>query len=48
MTPKALSGKGRKHGKGKGKSLLAHKLGRSIYQRLKENQVFDEAKFLSH
>lgn len=38
----------RKHGKGKGKSFLAHKLGRTIYHMLKENQVFDDAKFLSH
>jgi len=38
----------RKHGKGGGKSLLAHKLGRSIYQMLKNHQVFDEAKFLSN
>lgn len=37
----------RKYGQGKGKSLLAHKLGRAIYQMLKENTVFDEAKFLS-
>ena len=37
----------RKHGKGKGKSFLAHKLGRAVYQMLKEGQVFDEAKFLS-
>lgn len=37
----------RKYGNGKGKSLLAHKLGRAVYHMLKENKVFDEAKFLS-
>jgi transposase len=37
----------RKYGPGKGKSLLAHKLGRSIYHMLKEHTVFDETKFLS-
>ena len=38
----------RKHGKGKGKSFLAHKLGRAVYHMLKENKTFDEAKFLSN
>jgi transposase len=37
----------RKYGQGKGKSLLAHKLGRTVYHMLKESMVFDEAKFLS-
>ena len=38
----------RKHGKGRSKSFLAHKLGRTVYHMLKENKVFDEAKFLAH
>ncbi len=36
-----------RHGKGKGKSLLAHKLGRAVYHMLRQGTVFDEAKFLS-
>ena len=35
-----------RHGKGKGKSLLAHKLGRAVYHMLRQGTVFDEAKFL--
>lgn len=38
----------RKYGQGKGKSRLTHKLGRTIYQMLTNNTVFDEAKFLKH
>jgi transposase len=37
----------RKHGKGKGKSLLAHRLGRAVYYMLQHKQVFDLAKFLA-
>jgi transposase len=37
----------RKYGKGKGKSLLAHRLGRAVYYMLQRNQVFDLAKFLA-
>jgi transposase len=37
----------RKHGKGKAKSLLAHRIGRAVYYMLQRNQVFDLAKFLS-
>ena len=37
----------RKHGKGKGKSLLAHRLGRAVYYMLLRNRVFDLAKFLA-
>jgi len=36
-----------RHGKGKGKSLLAHKLGRTVYYMLLRGTVFDEAKFLN-
>jgi transposase len=35
-----------RHGKGKGKSLLAHKLGRTVYQILRRGTVFDIDKFL--
>jgi transposase len=34
-----------KHGKGKAKSLLAHKLGRAVYYMLKRKTVFDEELF---
>ena len=37
----------RKHGKGKAKSLLAHRLGRAVYYMLQRNQVFDLNKFLA-
>jgi transposase len=37
----------RKHGKGKAKSLLAHRIGRAVYYMLERNQVFDLAKFLT-
>jgi transposase len=37
----------RKHGKGKAKSLLAHKLGRVVYHMLKNGTVFDEERFLA-
>jgi transposase len=37
----------RKHGKGKARSLLAHRLGRAVYYMLEHNQVFDLAKFLA-
>ena len=36
-----------RHGKGKGKSLLAHKLGRTVYYMLQRGTVFDEARFLN-
>jgi transposase len=36
-----------RYGKGKGKSLLAHKLGRTVYYMLLRGTVFDEAKFLN-
>ena len=36
----------RKHGKGKAKSLLAHKIGRAVYHMLKKDRVFDEDRFL--
>jgi transposase len=35
----------RKHGNGKGRSLLAHKLGRSVYHMLLRGQVFDVQRF---
>ena len=37
-----------KHGKGKGKSLLAHKLGRVMYHMLLRGSVFDENKFVAN
>lgn len=36
----------KKHGKGKALSILAHKLGRTVYYILKRNQAFDMNKFL--
>jgi len=36
-----------KHGKGKALSILAHKLGRTVYYMLKNKQVFDMKKFLT-
>jgi transposase len=38
----------KKHGKGKALSILAHKLGRTVYFMLKRNQAFDEARFLAN
>jgi hypothetical protein len=35
----------RKHGKGKAYTLLAHKLGRSVYYMLRRGQVFDVKRF---
>ena len=37
-----------KFGKGKALSILAHKLGRTVYFMLKRNQAFDSARFLNH
>lgn len=37
----------RKHGKGKGKIILAHKIARAVYFMLKRNTVFDIDKFLN-
>jgi transposase len=37
----------RKYGKGKARSLLAHKLGRAAYHMLRRGQVFDVARFLN-
>jgi transposase len=37
----------RKHGKGKARSLLAHKLGRTVYHMLQRGQVFDPVRFLN-
>jgi hypothetical protein len=37
----------RKYGKGKARSLLAHKLGRAVYHMLQRGQVFDPARFLN-
>jgi transposase len=37
----------RKYGKGKARSLLAHKLGRAVYYMLQRGQVFDPARFLN-
>jgi transposase len=37
----------RKYGKGKARSLLAHKLGRAVYYMLQRGQVFDVARFLN-
>ena len=34
------------HGKGKALSILAHKLGRTVYYILKRDQAFDMNKFL--
>jgi transposase len=36
-----------KHGKGKGKILMAHKLGRTVYFMLKNKTAFDEERFLA-
>ena len=36
----------KKHGKGKALSILAHKLGRTVYFMLKRNQAFDQGRFL--
>jgi transposase len=36
----------KRHGKGKAKTLLAHKLGRAFYHMLKRGMVFDQEKFL--
>ncbi len=36
----------KKHGKGKALSILAHKLGRTVYFMLKRNQAFDADRFL--
>jgi transposase len=38
----------KKHGKGKAKSLLAHRLGRAVYYMLLRNTVFDLVKFLAN
>ena len=38
----------RKHGKGKGKVILAHKIARAVYFMLKRNTVFDINKFLNN
>jgi transposase len=43
---KFLAELGRKHGKGKALTILAHKLGRAVYYRLKRQTVFDMATFL--
>jgi transposase len=37
----------RKHGKGKARTLLAHKLGRAVYYMLLRGQVFDLGRFLN-
>ncbi len=37
----------RRHGKGKGKILLAHKIGRAVYFMLKNHSQFDEDRFLA-
>jgi len=37
-----------KSGKGKALSILAHKLGRTVYFMLKRNQAFDQARFLAN
>jgi transposase len=37
----------RKHGKGKALTVLAHKLARAVYDRLKRDTVFDLHKFLN-
>jgi transposase len=37
----------RKHGKGKALTVLAHKLARAVYYIWKQDQVFDQAKFLA-
>ena len=37
----------RKHGKAKSLSILAHKLGRTVYHMLKRQQAFDPARFLA-
>jgi transposase len=38
----------RKFGKGKALSILAHKIGRTVYFMLKRNQAFDPARFLAN
>jgi len=38
----------RKHGNGKALSILAHKIGRTVYFMLKRNQAFDPARFLAN
>ena len=37
----------RKHGKGKALSILAHKLGRSMYFMLSRSRPFDEERFFA-
>ena len=38
----------KKHGKGKAKIILAHKIARAVYYMLKNGTAFDEQRFLSH
>ncbi|MCK5652241.1 MAG: IS110 family transposase, partial [Gemmatimonadetes bacterium] len=38
----------RKHGNGKALSILAHKIGRTVYFMLKRNQAFDPDRFLAN
>jgi transposase len=38
----------RKYGKGKALSILAHKIGRTVYFMLKRNQAFDADRFLAN
>ncbi|MCK4422777.1 MAG: IS110 family transposase [Candidatus Omnitrophica bacterium] len=45
---KYLQKKERKHGKGKSKIILAHKIARAVYFMLKRNTVFDINKFLNN
>jgi len=37
-----------KHGKGKAKSIIAHKFAVAIYYMLKNGKAFDEKQFISH
>ena len=43
---KSLTSLEKKHGQGKALTLLAQKLGRAVYDRLKRQKAFDMHKFL--
>jgi transposase len=47
LAKKDLAKLANRHGKGKALSSLAHKLGRAVYSRLKNQVAFDRAKFLA-
>jgi hypothetical protein len=43
----ALAGIRKKHGRAKALSILAHKLGRTVYYMLQRDMVFDMNRFLT-